>query len=119
MSKPATYKEQPGCHNCDHAFLLYEYDDPTRYFCHADKSKRPNCGSVAMDETCSDPFSGVSDKEYTKMSEDAKNQIRELGYQSRRKHDQLWDVWANPRRVCAWGLCDEWIIRIYDEDGEG
>ena len=44
------YREQGGCHNCQHVVVIYDYDEPNRLFCNVDKSKRPPCGSVGMRE---------------------------------------------------------------------
>jgi len=40
----------PSCATCRYVFTRSEYDDADTYFCNIDKSKRPICGSVLMDE---------------------------------------------------------------------
>ena len=44
------YRQLPTCETCEHVFLKVDYDEDDKYYCHLDKSDRPQCGSQAMDE---------------------------------------------------------------------
>jgi hypothetical protein len=76
--RPDSYREQDGCPHCAHVFRYDEYDEEPIYFCHVDGSKRPRCGSGAMDES----------QPWNKMLSAA------------------WCMWSTPRAVRSLGVCD-------------
>ena len=73
------YRDQDGCYNCAHVFVSSDYDTGPGYYCHADRSTRPHCMSVAMGE-CPD-VAGARD---------------------------AWDEWATVHEVQPWGTCLLW-----------
>src|SRR3990172_11092217 len=81
MDKPravdSSYRALGGCHSCGHAFRRTEYDEGDEFFCHRDRTLRPQCFSVQMDE-CPDSDDKLRDD---------------------------WDDWADMHRVEAWGVC--------------
>ena len=83
---PESYKKQTGCYNCKFCFIHTEYDEDSRYYCHIDKSSRPICGSVHMDEHF-----------HTKSQDDITTSMM---------YDK-WDNWCKDREVRAWGVCDK------------
>jgi len=85
---PKSYKKQNGCWNCEHAFVYSEYDEGCIYYCHYDKSERPLCGSVAMEESFWD----------NSLLEDKEGEIRM----------ELWEAWADNHAVSYSGICDFW-----------
>lgn len=80
MKKSQEYVEQPGCHDCRHCFIKYDYDAATTYYCAFGAPRRPRCGSVCMKE-----FDG----------ETAESDFHKF------------DKWAKGREVKAWGMCWE------------
>lgn len=76
------------CQNCACAFVMFEYDSETRYYCNSDESPRPPCMSVAMDEC-----PGLDDL-------DEFNEAI-----------MAWDKWTQDRRVPSWGFCPHWVER--------
>ena len=81
--KPDNYKEQTGCHNCEHCFIRIEYDDSNLYYCTIKAPPRPPCGSVCMEESY---LQLETDKEW-------------------RDADEAWSEWSKNRKVEAWGYC--------------
>ena len=80
-----SYNELNGCHSCKFVFVKSEYEEAPDYFCHFDKSKRPDCGSVLMEEN----FFREGAPPY------------EIAY-------PLWDKWEEEHKVKAWGFCNRW-----------
>jgi len=78
--------EQDGCHNCKHAFHLFEYDDGLTEFCTLNAPPRPKCGSVAMGEH----WLNLSEGEYGNAMD-------------------KWEQWAKGRERKPWCVCDEWV----------
>lgn len=79
------YKQQDGCHNCKHIFILYEHDVENGYYCAYNAPKRPHCGSSAMCERFD----------------------HSLGVDSGSRD---WDDWSDFRAVQAWGSCPNWEL---------
>lgn len=83
---PKRYTVSNSCVTCKHAFVKFNYDDEDQYFCHFDKSPRPLCGSVGMDESYRlDCTSKVTSR-----------------------LDKLWDTWAEKHAVSVNGICDNY-----------
>ena len=80
MSRPDSYAEQDGCHNCRHVFVREEYEEYDFYYCALRAGPRPQCGSAAMNEWWG--------KNTTHSSAN-------------------WEAWARDRAVEAWGICGE------------
>lgn len=97
--KPESYRIQPSCKNCGHSFVLYEYDEGLRYFCHIDKSERPRCGSIYMKEGwgCETAF----------KSEEERDAIFD-------KNLLAWSDWAEPKEVEPEGVCDKYEEESHD-----
>ena len=93
--KPESYSIQKGCINCKHVFVLSEYDEGNRYFCHRDKSERPLCGSCYMREIWD---WGVSDPDTKALTDEEKDILYS-------KRWDAWDEWAEPREVEPHGVC--------------
>lgn len=92
--KPESYYPMPGCINCKHVFVLSEYDEGNRYFCHFDKSERPKRGSCYMGE------------HLLTFEEDQLPWEETMDLFSQRNRE--WEDWANPREVEPNGRCNEW-----------
>lgn len=86
---PESYRKQNGCYNCGHCFVKYAYDASDSYYCHFDKSNRPLCRSVAMDEAT-----------YLIVDDEIKSDAIEA-----------WDSWAEQHSVNGYGKCDNWSQR--------
>ena len=84
MSLNESYRNQPGCHNCGHVFVLVETDNPLTYCCTLNAPPRPLCMSLAMREHI--PWS-------------SRNHKRTV---------DAWESWSDCRWVKAWGICDKW-----------
>lgn len=109
MSKqfvPPSYRVQSCCGTCARCFVLREHDDANRYFCHADGSERPRCGSVAMEEVFGEA-PGSDEAWPTDLAEQEKRAEVELEHYMQQR--DVWDVWAHPREVDREGICDEWV----------
>lgn len=91
--KPESYYPMPGCINCKHVFVLREYDEGDRYFCHFDKSERPKCGSVYMKECW--------------QSTNMDLPVEEMDDVYSQRWDE-WEAWADSREVEPNGHCNEW-----------
>lgn len=76
------YRIVDGCHNCEHAFAMHEYDEAPRYFCRKNAPERPLCLSVYMQEVPKD------------------NDFSKAYY--------AWKEWSDDREVEAFGTCDWW-----------
>lgn len=85
---PETYAEVPGCHNCKHCFVFYEYEDGNQYYCKKNAPRRPRCGSVAMGECPRIKFT-------------------DAGERALRKLKDKWHDWSQDREVMPWGCCDK------------
>jgi len=48
---PDNYKPLDACKNCKYVFIRRERKAPTEYYCCIDKSERPLCGSIFMNES--------------------------------------------------------------------
>lgn len=83
---PQSYRTQDGCYNCKHAFILFEYDCSDEYFCTKDGTKRPKCGSIAMNNEEYD-YNIFSEKEILKQMDD-------------------WNNWQSSRQVKPYGICN-------------
>lgn len=104
--KSNSYRVQDGCWNCKKVFVRSEYDEEREYFCHVDKSERPPCGSVAMEECyCYSPGGEYTFKKYDRLEK-----------KSRRRFYRRWEEWAGPRHVKKFGICDEHVQSIAPED---
>lgn len=79
------YKNQDGCYNCKFCFIFEEYNEGFSYYCNADGSERPLCGSVYMREGF---------LAHTQNREEWKN-LRDK-----------WITWAKNREVKPCGICD-------------
>jgi hypothetical protein len=90
---PTTYREQGGCHNCRHCFIMFEYDCGPSYFCTLGGVHRPPCGSVAMGEFDM-PATYGDDYEAWESATNARY--------------EAWSQWAIHREVAAFGICDNW-----------
>ena len=99
------YGCQNGCYNCGICFNMFEYDEGCRYYCHEDKVKRPNCGSIAMEE----------DLWEDDMSEDKTDEENNALYKKAHiifgQRCDEWDKWKHGREVRAWGICDNWVVK--------
>lgn len=93
---PPRYYEMDGCHSCEFVFIKYEYDDPPEYFCHHDNSKRPDCGSVLMEE----------------------NFFRE-GALPFEISAPAWNLWSSQHSCMAWGFCSQWKQEIHNGNDRG
>ena len=78
------YIEQHGCHDCKFVLIVTDFDQGLEYYCWHDKSKRPLCMSVSMNESPNENF------EYQLMR---------------------WEEWSKKHKVEAWGLCELWILK--------
>lgn len=87
--RPSGYRVLTCCANCALVFKRYEYDESPSYYCHADRSERPLCMSVAMDEC-------------------PRAKERDL--------HRVWTEWSRGRRVEAWAICDEYIREQEDDE---
>ena len=85
--RPKDYKELDSCASCKYVFKMEEHDNPTSYYCHQDKSKRPKCGSVFMGEYFG-WNKGTGDYDW-----------------------DTWEEWADPREVKGWGWCSQYRKR--------
>jgi len=91
--KPEGYKEQDCCATCKHMFCVDEYEEESDYYCHIDKSDRPLCGSILLDERFPDVSFGLDRDAYKK--------------QYRFSYIE-WITWSEPRSVKAWGYCSSY-----------
>jgi len=89
--KPEDYKDQDCCATCKHVFDRYDYEEDSEYFCHFDKTERPRCGSVRLDE----------DFRYFNLYRDARRR-------KARVLAKAWYAWSEPRSVKAWGHCSKY-----------
>lgn len=82
------YYNQNGCHNCKWVFKKEDFNDIDEYFCNNHNTgQRPLCMSVSMRETPEDILKRIINNEewYNFLDK--------------------WEVWANKRKVNAWGMC--------------
>jgi hypothetical protein len=96
IKKQNNYRQASCCHNCNHCFILTEYDDPDTYYCTFKASKRPLCGSMALNESYFIDGKSIKDKEY------------------QRKILQLintWNRWAKQNEVESDYICDDYIMK--------
>ena len=114
---PSPYVEQSGCHDCEHVFIMTDYDCGEDYFCAQDGVERPPCGSVGMaevdwDDQCErslqrfGPFF-CSGSIRTRLNRIRGLYARDLGpcpY-------TVWNAWSTGRRVKSWATCSEWTKR--------
>ena len=78
------YKDRlydPSCPNCEHCFILEEYDDAPKFYCTDGAEQRPQCCSVAMDEW-------EIDMDY-----------------------EAWFEWSKNNEVVQSGICDNYKVR--------
>ena len=94
------YREQDGCHNCRHVFVLREHDDPDTLYCTEDGTTRPPTPWVAMDEIA-DVLDG----------EDWHKRMRVI--------NKAWDAWAEGREVHPAGICDQYETKRKEARHEG
>lgn len=97
----SNYRVQPGCHNCRHAFVKYEYDDSNEYFCTLGAPERPICGSVAMDENFSSkrPYGDITGVPDNDRCTDMDPFSIAMGE---------WEKWSGTRLVFHSGVCDSY-----------
>ena len=85
--KPKSYRAFSGnrCSNCKYVVCIKEWDSEDEFYCTLnDKKDRPISGSCFMNENfCYD------DESFSKQSD-------------------AWEAWAEQRKVCAFGCCDEY-----------
>ncbi len=86
MTRPSSYVEPHGCHNCGCVFDLQEYDEGSAWFCTHDAPPRPACLSVYMGEY---PDPDLDIHQYTAMW-------------------AAWQEWSEGREVRPWGCCRHW-----------
>jgi len=111
---PVNYREQPGCETCGHVFTKREYESGPYLYCHKDGSKRPLCGSIAMDaERFPDRQPRALPKIWSDMTVEeqdaAMDHEYELNHRSWCRYNDAWEAWADPREVDARGVCDKWV----------
>lgn len=95
--KPTSLRGQSGCHNCQHAFHRYEYEETATLYCTKLAPARPRCGSVAMGELiCDEPWPDPFDVPASEAHEAKVN----AGYDA-------WHEWSAAHRVNASDICDE------------
>lgn len=92
--RPSSYIVQSCCASCSHVFILREYDDPRRYFCHLDGSKRPPCGSVLMEE------------DHTRLSSGER-----CTYATSRRRMRTWAAWEKEHEVACEGYCTQYEVK--------
>lgn len=82
------YCRLPTCETCEHVFVNEDYDEEDEYYCHIDKSDRPQSGSMAM---------GENGWDYT-------------GTQVRQLSDIIaeWTPWAESHAVHSNGYCSKY-----------
>lgn len=88
---PKSYAEVPGCHNCKHCFIWYEYDEAPEYYCTKNAPKRPKCGSVAMSECPKVTLTKSGMRAFTKMKD-------------------KWQEWSRDREIRPWGCCEKYVL---------
>ena len=79
-----SYRIQDGCYNCKYVFKMVESNRSDEYFCTKDGKKRPNCGSIAMEESFS----------------------YHIGERSVINEMNWWNNWTLDRQVEPYGICD-------------
>jgi len=83
--RPKDYVIYSVCANCGFSFAFKEYDEGDLYYCTLnDKSERPRCGSVYMNEGFHNELSN--------------NRVMKASIIK-------WDKWTKPREVLPWGCC--------------
>jgi hypothetical protein len=73
-------------------FVRREIEGEKGYYCHLDKTKRPPCMSLMMDEYPVDELEG-------KSREERKSLLRKM--------NREWDQWSMSREVQPWDICDD------------
>jgi hypothetical protein len=97
---PASYRTQPACATCAHAFIRSEYDEGDDYFCALGAPPRPSCCSVYMNEY--------------RRHEDGDDYAEHLARSGAER--EAWMDWSALRHVNPWDICDEYAAR---ETGNG
>ena len=83
---PESYHEEKNkCQDCKHCFIVSHYEEADQHYCHFDKSKRPICGELSMDESYDFETRGAFEKQNT-----------------------AWEKWANDHAINGTGTCNEW-----------
>lgn len=84
-----SYRVQEACSTCAHVFIKQDIDCPDTYYCHQDKSERPLCNSILMDEY-------PNEDEFEESTE-------------------KWFVWLAIHSVRPWGICENYQPAGKDE----
>jgi hypothetical protein len=79
-------------------FVWHDYDEERQYFCHVDRSRKPRCDSVAMDED---------------LNYDRAQKVR-VSKEASRRARRAWDAWARAHAVAREGCCLEYSERKED-----
>jgi hypothetical protein len=103
---PTSYFLHDCCANCKHVLCIDEDDmfNINQYYCHFDKSDRPKCGSLIINEEL--------------LSEEEQELNEDLLIEIYGKKIDVWEEWANSHRVEQSGCCDNWepISEIKEEE---
>jgi len=87
MSRPESYRLQPGCQGCRHVFVMSDYDVSEHFYCTLLAPPRPPCGSVGMGEY---------------------EHIDALDFSAYSDAIDAWLSWSDVRQVSSRGICDSY-----------
>ena len=83
MTPTKNYRDQDGCHNCEHRFVRQEYGEQDEYYCTLGAPPRPSCGTLNLGHWGQPP-----DSPYCETWD-----------------SKAWAQWSNGREVELWGIC--------------